>query len=487
MAEYRRVRSIIPYLNYRQLIDDNVVPDLDETFDPLIKTVRKYPPFVYKSKAFDHFGMLIDYLIRGALRINGKFDVFDENYKDETYYTTNNLNQMAEAARLIVNQIYNAEPFTKAEIQSYIPILVNTTKALLSDFNKFELEGLLMYNSELTLGDIQGHPDVIIGDTILDIKNTSSFVKMKEETYLQILCYWAMSDCTTVGIILPIQRMVTVTDMSQIPKTKLQRILTENLFVPNTIKTHTIGSTIHKGKDLSVSVTSISPCQVFVSNARSGKMDANLMADAKKAGVVIKDNKISCYIHSPYTINLCTTIDDEGNEDDYQIKCLINNLKAGILMNAKGVVVHTGMRKTKQLKLALDVMEDNVRRAIAHATPACPLMLETPCGEGTEVVTTKETLNEFFNRFSQDEKSKLRLCLDTCHVFVSGCDPLEYMQWWLANSNIPIGLIHFNDSATPFGSKKDRHARYGTGHIGAEKLSMVYHLANLNKIDMVTE
>lgn len=485
--DYQRVRTIIPILNYETLLSNGVIPDLDECFPAEIFEVRKYPPFVYKTRAFDHFGLLVDYLVRGALRIQSKYEIFDEHLNDNIYHTTNNINEMAEAARLIVDQIYGTSSFTKAEIQSYVPILVNITKSLMTGWEQFNLNGLVMYNSELTFQSIQGHPDIIVGDTILDIKTTTSFAKMKEESYLQILIYWAISECTTVGLVLPNQRLVVVADLSEIDKSFFRTILTNvpsllNISQQPVIDSH-LGSTICKGDDLAKSVTQVSPCQVFISNPRSGKMDKDIGQEARRAGVVIKDNQIRCYIHAPYTINLCSP----PAEDNYQLKCLIRNLEMGRLMNALGVVVHTGARKKTELEEALSMMETNVRNALKYATPSCPLMLETPCGEGTEIVTTKESLNDFFNRFSFDEKCKLRLCLDTCHVFVGGVDPLEYIEWWLENSDIPIGLIHFNDSKGEFGSHRDRHAPAGTGHIGKDKLYTIYELCNQLGIDMVTE
>ena len=485
--DYRRVRTIIPLLNYQALIDHGVIPDLDECFPPDVFSVKKYPPFVYQSRAFDHFGLLVDYLVRGALRINGKLDVFDEQNNEGIYYTTSNLNEMAEAARLIVKDIYGTETFSKEEIQSYISTLVNITKSLMVNWREYNLTGLTLYNAKLTFESIQGHPDIIIGDTVLDIKMTGSFRKMKEESYLQILIYWAISECTTVGLVLPNQRLVVVADLSEISKSSFRHILANlpNKQITNSISSSIphLGSTIHKGEDLSKSVLSVSPCQVFVSNARSGKMNKDIDTQARKAGLVIRDHQIHCYIHAPYTINLCNPPED----DNYQMKCLTKNLEVGRTMGALGVVVHTGARKKTELNEAMDMMEENVRTVLLSASIECPLLLETPCGEGTEVVTTKEELNDFFNCFSFDEKCKLRLCLDTCHTFVSGIDPLEYIEWWLANSDIPIGLIHFNDSQAEFGSHKDRHASYGTGFIGKEKLSMIYQLCDRLHIDMVTE
>lgn len=495
MESYVRVRNIIPKLNYKSLIRDDLIPDLDTCFPPDVFVIKKYPPFVYQSKAFDQFGMLVDYIIRGALRIQAKLEVFDQNHDDTTYYTSNNLNAMAEAARQLVIEMYQSEPFTKENIQSYVPMLVNITKEIMNCWNAFDLNGLVMYNSELTQRHVQGHPDILVGDTILDIKTTSSFKSMKEETYLQILSYWALSDeHTTVGVLLPNQRKIAVADLTGFDRHSLRNLLlevsrpvqmldiTSSILLSSIIFTD-LGSTIHKGDDLAKSVLLCNPSQVFVSNARSGKFDRNIDADAIRAGATIKENQLRCYIHSPYIINLC----NKPDPDNYHLECLSRNLRIGQQMHAKGVVVHTGARKKTELSEALDVMEQNIRNVLKDATEMCPLMLETPCGEGTEVTTTKESLAEFLNRFSLSEKKKLRLCLDTCHVFVSGIQPIEYLNWWEKNSDVMIGLVHFNDSKTEFGSRKDRHARCGHGYIGMERMVEVYGWCVNHNIDMVTE
>ena len=65
------------------------------------------------------------------------------------------------------------------------------------------------------------------------------------------------------------------------------------------------------------------------------------------------------------------------------------------------------------------------------------------------------------------------VCLDTCHVFAAGYDlrtPATYAAT-MAEFDAVVGLkrlkvVHVNDSVKPLGSRVDRHAGLGLGHIG---------------------
>ena len=48
------------------------------------------------------------------------------------------------------------------------------------------------------------------------------------------------------------------------------------------------------------------------------------------------------------------------------------------------------------------------------------LILETAAGQGTEICTDILELSNMFNSFTMKEKSKLGICIDTCHVFSAG-------------------------------------------------------------------
>src|SRR5207247_2733377 len=68
---------------------------------------------------------------------------------------------------------------------------------------------------------------------------------------------------------------------------------------------------------------------------------------------------------------------------------------------------------------------------------------------------------------------RLGVCLDSCHLFVSGVDITDAPTWnaLLEDLDARIGLdrlraLHANDAKAPLGSNRDRHDNIGEGLIG---------------------
>ena len=129
-------------------------------------------------------------------------------------------------------------------------------------------------------------------------------------------------------------------------------------------------------------------------------------------------------------------------------------------------------------------MKANMLEALQHATPSCPILLETPAGQGTEVL---RTWADFAGFVADIGDARLRICIDTCHVFACGHDPLDYLTRTIQAHPSLTKLIHFNDSATACGSCTDRHANIGQGYIGMEKMSSIAHYAVKSSVPMLVE
>ena len=72
-----------------------------------------------------------------------------------------------------------------------------------------------------------------------------------------------------------------------------------------------------------------------------------------------------------------------------------------------------------------------------------------------------------------DGHPRLGICLDTCHLFASGYNVTDraVVDDLVAEIDAGMGLdrlraLHVNDSATPLGSNRDRHANILEGEIG---------------------
>ena len=187
------------------------------------------------------------------------------------------------------------------------------------------------------------------------------------------------------------------------------------------------------------------------------------------------------YVHSPYIINLCH---EPGTKEDYGVVCLQKNLQYANAMGLKGVVVHVGKSTDLPLSTALEHMRKNILTAMETATDTCPILLETPAGQGSETLTTYDDFVSFVKSF---DSPKLRICVDTCHVFATGQNPFEYIQKMMTLDKTLLKLVHFNDSSTPCGSCLDRHAFIGTGKIGYAALKEIADYCMDRGIPMLVE
>lgn len=246
------------------------------------------------------------------------------------------------------------------------------------------------------------------------------------------------------------------------------------------LKSNAIGSHISKRNTLANTIQSIPdfkrPYQIFLGNPQSSKV-AIAAPELAVAAEAVKTTGAQVFVHAPYIVNLSAA-------NDWNRPLLQKNLQYAAASGFKGVVVHVGKSTSQPVPAAIQTMREAIAAVLPAATAACPLLLETPAGQGTELLTTPSAFIEFVSSFGDDPR--LRVCMDTCHVFAAGHDPLAYLNK-LQEATGLLKLIHFNDSQECCGSCKDRHALVGTGHIGFEKMSQIAAVATAAGIPMVIE
>jgi deoxyribonuclease-4 len=199
------------------------------------------------------------------------------------------------------------------------------------------------------------------------------------------------------------------------------------------------------------------------------------------AAQAVQDTGAKIYVHSQYIINLCA---EPGKNNDYHTQLLIKNLQYANAAGFKGVVVHVGKSTDKPLPVALEHMRNNLKGAMIHATPECPILLETPAGQGSETLQTFTEFTEFVLLFKDP---RIRVCVDTCHVFACGYQPLDYLKRLTHYNKKLLKLVHYNDSAQPCGSHLDRHAYMGTGLVGMEQMTHIAEHCHEHSLPMVIE
>ena len=93
-----------------------------------------------------------------------------------------------------------------------------------------------------------------------------------------------------------------------------------------------------------------------------------------------------------------------------------------------------------------------------------------------------------------DDKSRIGVCLDTCHVFAAGYDLREPEKFSsvIKKFDDVVGLkylkaLHLNDSKAPFNSHRDLHANIGTGFLGLRAFHNIMNETRFENLPMVLE
>ena len=204
--------------------------------------------------------------------------------------------------------------------------------------------------------------------------------------------------------------------------------------------------------------------------------------------------------HAPYTMNLCSA--DEGirgfaadmlREDILRMEALPGNYYN----------FHPGSHTGQGVEVGIDFIAEALRSVLPLAEHTT-ILLETMAGKGSEVGRRFEELKEIIDRVegtaSVSSESpvqgapvpRLGVCIDTCHLHDGGYDIVHDLDAVLNEFDNIIGLdrlkaCHLNDSMNDAGSRKDRHAKIGEGHIGLEALTAVINHPVLKNLPFILE
>jgi deoxyribonuclease-4 len=172
--------------------------------------------------------------------------------------------------------------------------------------------------------------------------------------------------------------------------------------------------------------------------------------------------------HALYLCNLAAP-DDEIYEKSVQTMCA--TMDAATAIEADGVIFHVGSHLGAGLEAGLERATAALPRILEHCEGDTWLLLENSAGTGATIGRSLEELQTLVER--SGGHPRLGICLDSCHLYASGYDvgSTEGVDALVQQVDAGIGLdrlraLHINDSETPLGSNRDRHANIGKGLIG---------------------
>jgi deoxyribonuclease IV len=177
--------------------------------------------------------------------------------------------------------------------------------------------------------------------------------------------------------------------------------------------------------------------------------------------------------HALYLCNLAAVKDDVYEKS---VAALRDTMEVARGIGADGVVFHVGSHLGSGFEEGLERVLPAMERVLELSTDDTWLLMENSAGAGATIGRSLDELTTLWERL--DRHPHLGLCLDSCHLWVSGVDVTDgaVLDGLVAEVEGTMGLerlraIHVNDAKTPLGSNLDRHDNIGEGVLG-EKLGL---------------
>ena len=213
---------------------------------------------------------------------------------------------------------------------------------------------------------------------------------------------------------------------------------------------------------------------------------------------LLKLNNINLYVHGLLSLNFCNNPNEKRNQ--WGLDNLIYDLKMGQKLGVKGVTIHAGRYITKRYEILPKECYKNYVDSLIYIlehTKKIPIFIETPATKRNTIINSIEEFSELYNLIPIKYKKRVKICIDTCHIFVSDYDishkegVLEYFSKFDELIGLKnVKLIHLNDSFGELGSHLNRHAPLTQGYIFKnyqENLSEIIKISYKYKIPMILE
>ncbi|KAG1742021.1 xylose isomerase-like protein [Suillus lakei] len=193
--------------------------------------------------------------------------------------------------------------------------------------------------------------------------------------------------------------------------------------------------------------------------------------------------------HGSYLVNLGNP-DEEKRQKSFN--CFLDDLQRCEQLGLELYNFHPGStvgQATKDESIAL-IAEciNNAHKATKHVT----VVIENMAGSGNVIGSQFSELKGIIDHV--EDKTRVGVCLDTCHMFAAGYD-ISTKDGWEATLSIfdtEVGLsylkgLHLNDSKATLGSKKDRHENIGLGHLGISTFRHIVSDPRTQDIPLILE
>jgi deoxyribonuclease-4 len=211
--------------------------------------------------------------------------------------------------------------------------------------------------------------------------------------------------------------------------------------------------------------------QLFVQSPRTWRFPDHDPADLSAFAEQRRELGIGgVLVHALYLVNLASPNDDFYGKS---VATLGSTVDAACAIEADSVVFHVGSHQGAGFEAGLERVVPALAQALERCSETTWLLIENSAGAGGTIGRSLDELAALYEAL--DRHPRLGICLDSCHLWVSGCDVTDRSQLdgLLGDLDTRIGLdrlraLHVNDAQAPLGSNRDRHANILDGLIGEQ-------------------
>ncbi len=193
--------------------------------------------------------------------------------------------------------------------------------------------------------------------------------------------------------------------------------------------------------------------------------------------------------HDSYLINLGHP-EEEGLQKSRD--AFIDEMQRCADLGLDRLNFHPGSHLRKiSLDESLALVAESINLALAQ-TSGVTAVIENTAGQGSNLGFSFYHLASIIERV--EDKSRVGVCLDTCHTFAAGYDLVghEACERTFAEFDEVVGFkylrgMHLNDAMKGVGSRVDRHAPLGEGEIGLPCFEYIMGDSRFDNIPLVLE
>jgi deoxyribonuclease IV len=208
--------------------------------------------------------------------------------------------------------------------------------------------------------------------------------------------------------------------------------------------------------------------QLFVQSPRTWRFPNHDPKDLERFRERRGELEMPAVVHSLYLVNLAAPDDEIYRKS---VDTMGSTMDAACAIDAEAVVFHVGSHLGAGFEAGLERAVPALEQVLERCGERTWLLMENSAGAGGTIGRSVDELAVFFDALGRHER--LGICLDSCHLYVSGVDVTDEEGWDACLNEVDerigldrLRLLHANDAKAPLGSNRDRHDNIGDGLMG---------------------